>query len=70
MELPEFDYTGVCVHKTNNQVFCLRASITKDGKKKYKDFPLSQSRKAALWYDKKRIEYGMEPVNILKPLVK
>lgn len=33
----------------------------------YKSLHFDSEKEAALWYDKKKIELGLQPVNILKP---
>lgn len=42
------------------------AQIVRNGKN-YKSRLYDTEREAALWYDKKLIEFGEQPVNILKP---
>lgn len=67
MEIPKSKYIGVIGEISGHRnVFAWRAQFTINGKISVKRFRHSQEREAALWYDKKRIEHELEPVNILK----
>lgn len=48
----------------------IKAIFSHGGRIHQKSFNDGQERAAALWVDKKRIEMGLEPINILKRLVK
>lgn len=62
-------YTGVCyTYSNSNRVHYWRFSFKKDGLVAQMDFPFTEDgeRKAAIMYDKKLLENGKDPVNILK----
>jgi len=48
----------------------IRAMFKFNGGLVQKCFAADEERKAALWVDTKRIELGLEPINILKKLEK
>ncbi len=48
----------------------IKAMFKFNGSLVQKNFGIEEERKAALWVDTKRIELGLEPVNILKRVEK
>lgn len=67
--IPKSKFRGVDYFKTSkdNQEHWLM-QISRYGLKAFKLFPFTPEgeRKAAIAYDLKRIEFGLEPVNVLK----
>ena len=65
MTLPKSKYKGIYPFKPGGRQVYWEATLTINGVRKRKAF--QNERDAALFYDKLRLEAGMNPVNILKP---
>ena len=63
MELPVTNYTGIYPQKRNTEIFWQASKVYK-GVRKIK--LCKSERKAAIAYDKMCLDFGLEPVNILK----
>ena len=65
MKVPKSKYKYVWAHWTQGKYLWWKGVVQHNGVRRGKDF--KNERDAALWCDKALIEFGLPPVNILKP---